>query len=990
MFVIQGKWLHNAGKDSVPPQLQLHIDREPTGSDATAFEGDAAALIRQAASQTELGTVDDALVLTVHSLRAAAQAFSSFIQKLEKAQAHGIRLYAGSLISQAGAALALASEIVREGLYLPAAARIEGQEEEAYAVWRPLWSDPRLQDREPAHAELREDVSALVHALILESLEAPFRNERFSALHPRYGVPQTPLEHWAYQLLGLGGSTSSAMQVDWIADDVSAWMEETVRARHQATYKIGWLLLEPQAEHSGDWLFIPGLVPNDEPNLFINAREVWTCEGPHLEYGNRVYPEAQERLAAGLALAAETLPMLSEGVPLGSPVQYRLSEQQAMDLLEYDATKLEHAGFAVMLPEWWYKPAPVTIEVVYDEERPPRGGVSESPLGLEAMLQYTSRIRLFSLDAGLEELSQLLQSEAPAFVFRGRWFRLTGRERKALERFATKPESGLLTAAEAMQELLDDSGTETRAGYGGFPTVRTVRGKLRVMLEGIKTVRFGELLPQPDAFCGVLRDYQQRGFTWLVKLRELGLGACLADDMGLGKTAQWIAYTLYLRQTGQLKKPMLLLCPTSVLGNWQRELERFAPDLRVYMHYGANRAKGEPFTKEASDHDIVLTTYTTALRDRKWIEARSWDSVTLDEAQYIKNSGTQLTRFVRTLDAGHRLAMTGTPIENRLSELWSIMSYINPGLLGSERAFRSAFVQPIERLGDDDAAAKLSTIIKPFLLRRLKTDSAVITDLPEKLELTSYCTLSKQQAELYDECMEELFAALRHAAGMTRRGLILSAITKLKQICNDPSHALKERAIISGRSEKLTRLEELLAESIEAGDKAIVFTQFAAWAAMLKPYLSEKLQCGIGLLIGRTPRTERERTVRHFQEDEDGPKVLLVSLKAGGFGLNLTRASRVIHYDRWWNPAVERQATDRAYRIGQRRDVEVWKLIAKGTLEEAIDRLLQEKERLSEHIIGQGDRWLTEYGDEELKELLALRQEIVLEDERPRGGKPKR
>jgi SNF2 family DNA or RNA helicase len=417
----------------------------------------------------------------------------------------------------------------------------------------------------------------------------------------------------------------------------------------------------------------------------------------------------------------------------------------------------------------------------------------------------------------------------------------------------------------------------------------------------------------------------------------------------------------------------------SLVGNWQREAERFTPDLAVHVHHGSDRLSGPELHAALSGADLVITTYALAARDREALAAVPWHRVVCDEAQNIKNAGTRQARAVRGLPARSRLALTGTPVENHLGELWSIMEFTSPGLLGPAQKFRENFAVPVQRHGDEEAAARLKRLTGPFVLRRVKTDRSIISDLPDKIEMKIWCTLTPEQASLYQATVTDMLARIDSAEGdMERRGLVLATMAKLKQVCNHPAHLLGDGSRLPGRSGKLARLEEICDEIVAAGDKALCFTQYAEFGRVLQPYLAARLGCPVLYLHGGTAKKARDALVAEFQE-ATGPAVFLLSLKAGGTGLNLTAASHVIHFDRWWNPAVEDQATDRAYRIGQRNDVQVRKFVCVGTLEERIDAMIEEKKALAERIVGTGEGWLTELSSADLREVLALGKEAVPE-----------
>lgn len=522
-------------------------------------------------------------------------------------------------------------------------------------------------------------------------------------------------------------------------------------------------------------------------------------------------------------------------------------------------------------------------------------------------------------------------------------------------------------------------------------------GWLGGALEQLRGLEPIEDIQEPEGFIGTLRPYQRRGVGWLSFLRRLGLGACLADDMGLGKTIQAIALFLHSRQMAreqreslngrveEQERPALLICPTSVVANWRHEIERFAPSLRILLHHGSGRLTGEEFRSALSVHDMVITSFGIARRDIDMLEAQEWSDLILDEAQNIKNPSAKQTQAIRRL-TGHngaatelggshpfRVALTGTPVENRLLELWSIMEFLNPGYLGKREYFRQQFVLPVERYNDEFAAADLRRMVQPFLLRRLKTDPTIISDLPEKNEMVVYCSLTKEQETLYSRVIEETMARVELSQGVQRRGLVLGLLLKLKQVTNHPAHYLGEKGPLVERSGKLSRLTEMLEEALAVGDRALVFTQFVEMGHLLRQHLMENLGRDALFLHGGTPAARREQMVRSFQEDSNGAPIFVLSLRAGGVGVNLTRANHVFHFDRWWNPAVENQATDRAFRIGQLRSVQVYKFVVSGTLEEQIHKMIESKQELAESIVNSGEDWLADMDTEGLRQLIALR-----------------
>jgi SNF2 family DNA or RNA helicase len=504
---------------------------------------------------------------------------------------------------------------------------------------------------------------------------------------------------------------------------------------------------------------------------------------------------------------------------------------------------------------------------------------------------------------------------------------------------------------------------------------------LRDMLSRLHDKNAFAPIKDPQNLQGTLRDYQRRGVSWLQYLENLGLNPCLADDMGLGKTLEVIACLLKEREETGSVPPTLVIAPTSVLGNWRKEIERFAPQLHTLVHQGSTRLKDKrAFAEACQRHDVVLTSFALARLDEKLLQSLQWHRVVVDEAQNIKNPQAAQTRAILKMAAPHRLALTGTPVENRLRDLWSIFNFLNPGYLGKETQFRKSFELPIHKDNDRAKSATLKKLVEPFILRRVKTDKRIIDDLPDKIEQKMYCTLSSEQASLYEAVVKDVEEQLKEAEGIQRKGLILSTLLKLKQICNHPAQFLQDgSAFTTERSHKLERLGEMVEEVIDSGESALIFTQFTEIGGELERHLAHIRHYNTYYLHGGTNVARRERMITEFQDPETEPSLFILSLRAGGVGLNLTKANHVFHFDRWWNPAVEDQATDRAFRIGQRKNVFVHKFVAMGTLEERIDAMIEDKKRLSSLVVGADESWLTELDNDTFKELIALRRSAVLE-----------
>jgi SNF2 family DNA or RNA helicase len=644
----------------------------------------------------------------------------------------------------------------------------------------------------------------------------------------------------------------------------------------------------------------------------------------------------------------------------------------AFEFLSRTSMALEQAGFGVLLPAWWTrKGTRARLSATATVKSPKLRG--ESGLGMDELVRFEWRIAVGGVPLTLAELRELARLKQPLVRVRGQWVQVSAEEiAAALEFWKRKGQD-----AASLREVVRMSVGAVKPPGGLVFEGVAADGWVADMLARLHGhAAFTALLP-PRGFQGELRPYQLRGYSWLAFLKECGLGACLADDMGLGKTVQTLA--LLQREWeagGKKRRPALLVCPTSVMANWEKEAARFTPRLPVLVHHGLWREKGESFRGRAAGHGLVVTSYALLHRDLEVLREVPWSGVILDEAQNVKNPETKQARAARAIPAGYRVALTGTPVENSVGDLWSLMEFLNPGLLGGQAEFKRAFFVPIQAGRDPEAAARLRRLTGPFVLRRLKTDKTVIADLPEKLEMKVYCTLTREQASLYAAVVSEAAEGLKRAEGIKRKGLVLATLSKLKQVCNHPAQFLKDNSSIPGRSGKLARLTEMLEEAFSVGDAALVFTQFAEMGALIHRHLQEGFGREALFLHGAVPRRERDRMVERFQS-RGGPPVFVLSLKAGGTGLNLTRASHVFHFDRWWNPAVENQATDRAFRIGQTRRVQVHKLLCAGTLEEKIDAMIEGKKEVAERVVGTGEGWLTELSTAELMEVFALRPEAV-------------
>ncbi len=792
--------------------------------------------------------------------------------------------------------------------------------------------------------------------------------------------PTTPGGHWLAALRGddpllpLKGQEASELHKAW-----QTWVGQGQVAGDEVFHIT--FRLEPPAPKKTEWTLAYLLQATDDPSLLVPAAHLWREKGAAFTYLDRRFEQPQERLLKGLGYAARLFPAIDQSLRRAAPDRARLNAAEAFTFLKEAAPLLENSGFGVLVPGWWQGKG-ARLQARAKVAGPKGKPTSLGLLSFDSLVRFNWELTLNGEPITRAEFDRLVALKQPLVQVRGEWVVLDPAFIENARKFFEQRE-GELPLAEVLRLGL---GGEVKGAAPAGVEVTGVDaegwlGELLAKLSQAHTAPLETLAP-PKGLHGQLRPYQQRGVAWLAFLRQFGLGACLADDMGLGKTIETIAFLLHERETLRVKGPTLIVCPTSVVGNWQRELERFAPALRVSAHRGIERQRGAAFLKSLKKHDVLLTSYPLLARDRATFEEVEWATVVLDEAQNIKNSTTKQAQAARALRAANRIALTGTPVENRLSDLWSLMAFLNPGYLGSETAFRRDFARPIERTADPQAAAQLRQLTAPFILRRLKTDKTIIADLPDKLEMKVYCPLTQEQATLYEavvrEALEQVQSAEEEGDSMQRRGLVLAMLMKLKQVCNHPAHFLKDGSALPNRSGKLARLTEMLEEVCAAGDHALVFTQFAEMGKLLQAHLRETLYEETLFLHGGTPAKERDELVRRFQAPR-GPKIFLLSLKAGGTGLNLTAANHVFHFDRWWNPAVENQATDRAFRIGQTRNVQVHKYLCSGTLEDRIDEMIESKKALAESVLGAGETWLSELNTAQLRDLVTLRREFIVE-----------
>ena len=798
-----------------------------------------------------------------------------------------------------------------------------------------------------------------------------------SPLEPRImmSLPNA-LQQWLKGLINENNTINGAGG-ERLKTTLKAW---TLPLQYQLTgkalFRTCFQLLPPENQEP-NWTLKYFLQAVDNPEFLIEAAIIWQQPVEKLVYQNRTIEQPQETFLRGLGLASRLYPTITASLETASPEFCHLTPTEAYEFIKAIIWRFEDSGLGVILPpslanrEGWANRLGLKISAESPQQKSGR-------LGLQSLLNFQWQLAIGGQTISKIEFDKLVKLNSPLVEINGEWVELRPQDIKTAQNFfSSRNEQMSLSLEDALRISKGDTQVIEKLPVVSFES----SGALEELIGALTNNQEIQILPTPGNFTGQLRPYQERGVAWLAFLERWGLGACLADDMGLGKTIQFIAFILHLKAENVLEKPTLLVCPTSVMGNWQKEVSKFAPTLKVLEYHGDKRPQGKAFTETVNKHDLVITSYALIHRDIKLLKTVEWQIIVLDEAQNIKNSESKQSQAVRQLETTFRIALTGTPVENRLQELWSILDFLNPGYLGNKQFFQRRFAMPIEKYGDTASLNQLRSLVQPFILRRLKTDKDIIQDLPEKQEMTVFCGLTSEQATLYQQLVDQSLVEIESAEGLQRRGMILGLLVKLKQICNHPAQYLKLATLEKHDSAKLQRLEEMLDEVLELDNRALIFTQFAEWGKLLKPHLENRLGREIFFLYGSTSKKQREEMIDRFQRDPQGPPIMILSLKAGGVGLNLTRANHVFHFDRWWNPAVENQATDRVFRIGQTRNVQVHKFVCTGTLEEKINDMIESKKQLAEQVVGAGEDWLTEMDTDQLRNLLILDRHAIIEED---------
>ncbi|WP_153730394.1 DEAD/DEAH box helicase [Sporosarcina obsidiansis] len=736
----------------------------------------------------------------------------------------------------------------------------------------------------------------------------------------------------------------------------------------QLPFRVALRLTEPDIDET-DWLLETVLINERGTQWSPAARKVTASIEEAL-------PAKRKPYAADIQERQDEMIGIFRSVELADTNQFvhvLLNDAQVRVFIQEDLPLCQAFDYPVILPAWLKSVTETKLKI-----RTSAGMQSyHSSASLDQVLSFDWKFSLAGADIDRDQFQRMVDENREYIRAGDEWFHLDPAWLKRIKELMEQVDDGEWTVKDLLfHEVPEEIAPVFDEEDDDDPLVAfSMQQSLRQVMTMLQEKKGLPEVPVPIALQAELRPYQQEGFEWLHFMRDNHFGACLADDMGLGKTVQLITYLLYVHDLPETNSPSIIICPTSVMGNWQKELERFAPSLRVHVHYGTTRAREEQFEAIMSNReaDIILTTYGTATQDGEMLASYTFASVTIDEAQNIKNLQTKQSRAIRKLHGLHHIALTGTPIENRLAELWAIFDFIHKGYLGSFRKFSEEFIVPIERDDLEAEKRRLRARIQPFMMRRTKNDPALRLNLPEKLEQNEYCPLTTEQAALYESFVDETKFKLETLTGFERKGLILKMLSRLKQLCNHPALFLKEpqapAAELTMRSNKLARIVSMAAEIATNEEQCLIFTQYIGMGQMIRQCLSELHGIDVPFLTGSMPKSQRDALVDAFQNGEF--PIFILSLKAGGTGLNLTQANHVLHADRWWNPAVENQATDRAYRIGQTKFVHVHKFVTVGTIEEKIDEMLVEKAALSADLI-HSSQWLTELNDRELEDLLSF------------------
>ena len=882
-----------------------------------------------------------------------------------------------------GRVFGLSSGFVEAEAFIPGVVRELGA---WISRWKPAPSDAlfveicRLAQEMPAAfrcmAATPKEVPAVAPRLVLQEVLGRILDHqvrgRLSACSSlvRFPSPSSLHEAWLSSLSSQNPCIAwpNPDDVEQFSKELGQW-QRPIDLVSRSPFTFCFRICEPTGAPAAPWRVEYLIQAKEDPSLKVPVADVWTQFGPGIGRLRQHGGGIPEFVLMALSQASGVCPGVARSLADKQPGGFDTDVDGAFRFLSVEGAVLRAAGFTVIMPSWWTgktKALGMRAKVRSPEM------TSEAGLGLDRVIEFDFEAAMGGEALDASELEALARARSSLIQLRGTWMEVDPRQIAKAVKFLKGRGKGRMSASDLVRIALGADGDVSGIPIQGVDA----DGWLRELIDRLVGREEFEMQPQPAGLKGNLRPYQLRGMSWMRFLSRWGLGACLADDMGLGKTIQTLALLQGVRERGD-RRPVLLLCPTSVLNNWRKESAKFTPDITTLIHHGTGRHKPGVFAEAAAGAGLVVSSYGLLVRDLETLSQVDWAGVVLDEAQNIKNPATKQSQSARSLKAGFRVALTGTPVENHVGDLWALMDFLNPGWLGTQASFKRVFHTPIQKFQDGAAADRLRRITGPFVMRRLKTDKTIIDDLPEKLESKDYCPLTKEQAALYQSVVDAAEDEIAVSGGMKRRGLVLALLARLKQVCNHPAHFLGDNSRIGGRSGKLERLEEIVDEVRERGERLLVFTQFTEMGEMLQRHLRETRCEEVLFLHGALARPARDAMIERFQNDPDGPGIFILSLKAGGTGLTLTRANHVVHFDRWWNPAVEDQATDRAFRIGQRNQVQVHKFIVAGTLEERIDDMIERKKKVTSKVVGTGEAWLSELSNEELRDLINLGRDAV-------------
>jgi len=758
---------------------------------------------------------------------------------------------------------------------------------------------------------------------------------------------QTKTDKWMHGLLGNQTKIDNKIKYE-----LKKWLDLR-NVDHDLDFNMLFKLTEP--EEDDNWILSFNMQSKKDPSLIICLDELWK--------GSKKIPikNIKMHLLKDLGMAAKTSKTIEKALYSPNPYEVHISTDEAYNFIINESYLLKDSGFVVHIPKInlsGSRQIKARIKLKQSEKLKIAG---TGMLG-KALFDFDYNIAIGDIELTKDEFYELSKNKNKLVRVKNKWVELNAADvNKVINFFNAKKQISIHDTFIINSE------------QDGFEIDDIIApAKFEKEINGLFDFKKIKKAQTPHDFNGILRNYQKEGFSWMLHLKQIGFGGILADDMGLGKTIQAIAYILCSNDN-----PSLVICPTSVIRNWQKEIAKFSPSLKVHIHHGQDRLKKRFIEEYVKKYDVVISSYATIRRDEKIFEPIKFGTIILDEAQNIKNPFAKQAIAINKLKSNLRFCLTGTPIENRLSEFWSIMNFVNPGFLSSWKSFKKNFAEPIELEDNNSKSDLLKKIVMPFIMRRVKIDKSIINDLPKKTDIKEYCTLTKEQASIYQAIVDDSLEKIESEED-NRRALIMATLIKLKQVCNHPANYLKDSTKLSNRSGKVGRLREIVGVIMDNNEKCLIFTQYKEMGSLIKNDLEELFDTPVCFLHGGLNINAREQMIELFQSDErHSPRIFILSLKAGGTGINLTKANHVIHFDRWWNPAVENQATDRAFRIGQRKNVFVYKFITSGTIEERIDEMIEKKLNLSKQVLSKGGRAITELDNKELKELFALRKESL-------------